>query len=118
MSRYQIIGIDMAERRRNRRSALPPVIIEFDQEAYPTVNWSLGGFLVEPYSGRRRSGERLAVTIVVTVGGKEFRHGAKAKVVWRRRDVQQLAAHFHGLPPEAVATLDGLVTGRLRRLGR
>jgi hypothetical protein len=118
MSRYQVIGIDQSERRRNRRSALPQIEIEFDGEAYPTVNWSLGGFLVEPYEGKRRAGEKLNVTIVVKVKDKEFRHDAHAKVAWRRRAEGQLAAFFKGLPPEAIDTLDGHITGRLRRLGR
>jgi hypothetical protein len=118
MSRFQIVGIEHAERRRNRRSALPQIEIEFDDAAYVTTNWSLGGFMVEPYSGKRRTGDELSVTIVVKVNDKEFRHRSGAKVVWRRRAAGQLAAHFQGIPPEAIDTLDGLITGRLRRLGR
>ena len=118
MSRFQIIGIDQVERRRNRRSALPPIEIEIDGESYPTRNWSLGGFLVEPYDGRRKTGDKLAVTIIVKVNDREFRHRAKAKVARRSRVESQLAAHFAALPPEAIDTLDGLITGRLRRLGR
>jgi hypothetical protein len=118
MSRFQIVGIEHAERRRNRRSALPQIEIEFDDATYITTNWSLGGFMVEPYSGPRRAGDLLAVTIVVRVGDKEFRHRSDATVVWRRRAQRQLAAHFQGIPPQAIDTLDGLITGRLRRLGR
>jgi hypothetical protein len=118
MSRFQIIGIDQTERRRNRRSAQPQIEIEIDGESYPTTNWSLGGFLVEPYDGRRKTGDKLTVEIVIKVNDKEFRHRARAKVARRRRVEGQLAAHFQGLPPEAVDTLDGLITGRLRRLGR
>jgi len=118
MSRFQVIGVEQAERRRNRRSALPQIEIEFGGEVYGTTNWSLGGFMVEPYSGRLRAGEELDVTIVVKVNDKEFRHRATATVVWRRRAHRQLAAHFQGLPTDAVDTLDGLITGRLRRLGR
>ena len=118
MSRYQVIGFEQTERRRNRRSALPQIEIEFDGEVYVTSNWSLGGFMVEPYSGKLRKGDDLDVGIVVRVNDKEFRHKADATVVWRRRAQQQLAAHFHGLPTAAVDTLDGLITGRLRRLGR
>jgi hypothetical protein len=118
MSRYQVIGIDAAERRRNRRSALPQIEIEIDGETYPTVNWSLGGFLVEPYDGKRKTGDRLTVTIVVKVNTLEFRHQIKAKVARRSRVDGQLAAHFKSIPPEAIDTLDGLITGRLRRLGR
>jgi hypothetical protein len=118
MSRFQIIGIDHAERRRNRRSALPQIEIEIDGTGYPTRNWSLGGFLVEPYNGKRKTGDKLTVTIVVKVNDREFRHRARAKVARRSRVERQLAAHFKGVPPEAVDTLDGLITGRLRRLGR
>ena len=118
MSRYQVIGFEQTERRRNRRSALPQIEIEFGGDSYITSNWSLGGFLVEPYSGKHKTGDDLDVSIVVRVNDKEFRHRAEAKVVWRRRAQRQLAAHFHGLPTAAVDTLDGLITGRLRRLGR
>jgi hypothetical protein len=118
MSRYQVIGIDSAERRRNRRSALPQIEIEIDGESYPTINWSLGGFLVEPYDGKRKTGDKLTVTIVVKVNKLEFRHQIKAKVARRSRVDGQLAAHFKSISPEAIDTLDGLITGRLRRLGR
>lgn len=118
MSRYQVIGIDSAERRRNRRSALPQIEIELDGEAYVTTNWSLGGFMIEPYSGKRKTGDHLTVTIVVKVNDKEFRHQTDAKVARRSRVAGQLAAHLQGIPTEAIDTLDGLITGRLRRLGR
>jgi hypothetical protein len=118
MSRYQVVGIEHTERRRNRRSALPQIEIEFDGDVYVTTNWSLGGFMVEPYDGRRRTGDLLSVSIVVKVNDKEFRHRTDAQVVRRRRAAGQLAAHFQGIPPEAIDTLDGLITGRLRRLGR
>ena len=118
MSRFQIIGIDHAERRRNRRSALPQIEIEIDGTGYLTRNWSLGGFLVEPYDGKRKTGDKLTVTIVVKVNDREFRHRVRAKVARRSRVEGQLAALFKGVPPEAVDTLDGLITGRLRRLGR
>jgi hypothetical protein len=118
MSRYQVIGIDSAERRRNRRSALPQIEIEIEGEVYVTTNWSLGGFMIEPYSGKRKTGDHLTVTIVVKVNDKEFRHRTDATVARRRRAAGQLAAHFQSIPPEAIDTLDGLITGRLRRLGR
>ena len=118
MSRFQIIGIDHAERRRNRRSALPQIEIELDGVTYVTSNWSLGGFMIEPYDGKRRTGEIFVVTIIVRVNDKEFRHDSEAKVVWRRRGIGQIGARFQGMPTEAVDTLDGLITGRLRRLGR
>lgn len=111
----KIVGVDMANRRRDKRVETWPILIELEGKVYPTVDWSLGGFLIEGYDGRRRRGEEITVGILVQAGTEQLSHVARAEIV--RRDVQagHLAANFIGLDNATVDTLEGWLTGRLRR---
>jgi hypothetical protein len=42
-----------AERRRDRRLPLPIFTVKLDGVTYQTMNWSLGGLLIEGYTGDR-----------------------------------------------------------------
>lgn len=116
MSKYRVVGAATANRRRDRRNAMPPIELEIEEVTYTTVDWGLGGFLVEPYEGVRRAGEPVALTVVVHVADRCYRHPVEAQIVRVDRATRQLAAAFVGLTSEAIDTLEGLITGRLRRL--
>ena len=111
----KIVGVDMANRRRDKRVETWPILIELEGKVYPTVDWSLGGFLIDGYEGRRRRGEEITVGILVKAGAERLSHVARAEIV--RRDVLagHLAANFIGLDNATVDTLEGWLTGRLRR---
>ncbi len=116
MSKYRVVGADLPNRRRDRRNAMPPIELEIEDVTYTTIDWGLGGFLVEPYEGARRVGEAIALTVVVHVADRCYRHPVEAQIVRVDRRDQQMAAAFVGLPSDAMDTLEGLITGRLRRL--
>lgn len=118
MSKYSLVGVDMSARRRDRRNALPPIAIEIEDKTYTTVDWSLGGFRILPYEGAGRVGDTLALNLVIGVAGESYRYRATAEVMRIDRRTGSLAASFKGLPPEAIDTLEGHLTGRLRRQAR
>jgi hypothetical protein len=111
----KVVGVEMANRRRDKRVETWPILIELEGKFYPTVDWSLGGFRIEGYDGRRRRGEEITVGILVKAGTEQLSHVARAEIV--RRDVRagHLAANFFGLDNATVDTLEGWLTGRLRR---
>lgn len=116
MSKYRLVGVDHGNRRRDRRTAMPAIDLEIEGVTYTTIDWSLGGFLAAPYEGTARAGETFPVTILVNIADHCYRHRVEAQVVRHDRMGARLAAAFVGLPADALDTLEGLITGRLRRL--
>jgi len=104
-----------ASRRRDRRLEMPPIQIVIDDGTYETTNWSLGGFLIGSYTGRRGVGEETTVEIVVVVGPRRYVHRVAVEIVRVFPAVEELAAQFVKLDPAALDTLEGWMTGRLRR---
>lgn len=101
--------------RRDKRIDAISLEIELEERFYTTVDWSLGGFLIEGYEGRRRPGEIITIGITVKVGEDTYEHAARAGVVRFVPGKNQLAARFLRLDPATVNTLEGHMTGRLRR---
>jgi len=102
--------------RRDRRVEMISLEIELEKQFYTTVDWSLGGFLIEGYEGRRRPVDVVTVGITVKVGEETYEHAASAAVVRFVPDKNQLfAARFLRLDAATVNTLEGHMTGRLRR---
>jgi hypothetical protein len=52
-----------AERRRDRRLPLPIFTVRVDDTEFNTLNWSLGGLLIEGYTGARTDGENIQIEI-------------------------------------------------------
>ena len=111
----KIVGSELSNRRRDRRTEATPIHIELDGETLTTLDWSLGGFLVEGYDGYLHTGDQLAVEIGFELDGTEFRHVAPIEVVRVEPYGNQLAANFIGLDNDTMSALEGLLTGRLRR---
>ena len=111
----KIVGVEAANRRRDRRVETWPILIELEGKVYPTIDWSLGGFLIDGYDGKRRAGDEVTVGILVKAGTAEFSHVARAEIARRSRITGRLAANFVGLDNATLDTLEGWMTGRLRR---
>jgi len=111
----KIVGKTILERRRNSRPKLAPITIVFDGKSYETTEWTLGGFLIDRYIGDCFVEEVMPVAIRVNAGAQKFEHMGDAQVVRVDRRRLQLAARFIDLDAEAVNTLDGWMTGRLKR---
>ncbi len=114
--RYQIIGGTGTNRRRDRRYEIPPIQVALDGGLYTTTNWSLGGVLLSGFEGRRRAGEAAHIGLIAHDGEVAYQHSAIAEVVRVGPPAGELALHFQGLDSEALDTLEGLITGRLRRM--
>lgn len=111
----KIIGVQLSNQRRDKRVSAIPIEIELEGEVYTTLDWSLGGFLIDGYAGRRRPGDEVTITIRVAANEVEFNHVAGAEVVRIDSLGKRLAANFVGLDSETLADLEGWLTGRLRR---
>ncbi len=101
--------------RRDKRIDAISLDIELEDRFYTTVDWSLVGFLIDGYNGRRRPGEVITIGITVKVGEETYEHAARAGVVRFVPGKNQLAARFLRLDARTVNTLEGHMTGRLRR---
>lgn len=114
----KIVGKTINERRRNSRPTLPPIKLQIDGKVYATSEWTLGGFLVDKYVGDRRVHDIMTMIIRVEAGDQKYEHFVDAEVV--RIDHKQLimAGKFIELDTETIETLDGWLTGRLRRKAR
>jgi hypothetical protein len=112
----RVVGKTVNERRRNSRPKLPPIRLRFDGKAYKTTEWTLGGFMVEPYTENHRAGNIIEVEIFIDTGNETINHTVEAMVARVDMQMGKLAAQFVDLEPEIVALLDSWMTGRLRRL--
>lgn len=107
---------DDTDRRRDRRIAIPAIRLAILADIYTTRDWSLGGFRIRDYPVPVPTGEVLPVTIVLTAGGKIFRHAVTAEVVRSESGSGILAAQFQRLTPDAITVLNAALSGRLRDL--
>jgi hypothetical protein len=114
----KIVGVGPGNRRRDKRVDLRPIRVELEGQVYETLDWSLGGFLIEGYEGKRRIGDPVTVGLSVKAGDKTYEHVVRAEIVRIHRDGGRLAANFTDLEAEAVDTLEGWLTGRLQRMAR
>jgi hypothetical protein len=114
----KIVGVGAANRRRDKSVDVRPIQVELEGRRYETVDWSLGGFLIEGYQGDRRPGQPITVGLTVSAGGRVFEHVARAEIVRIHTDTGRLAANFTDLDAAAVDTLEGWLTGRLQRQAR
>jgi len=111
----RVVGKTVNERRRNSRPKLPPIRLRFGGQPYKTTEWTLGGFMVEPYTDNHMAGNIIEVDIYIDAGKKTINHTVEAMVARVDTRVGKLAAQFVDLEPEVVELLDSWLTGRLRR---
>ena len=111
----KVVGKTIIDRRRNRRHNTPPITIVLDGKSYETREWTLGGFRIDRYTGDCFVDEFMPLTIRIDAGAEKFEVVADSQIVRVDRDRLQLAARFIDLDADTVNTLDGWLTGRLRR---
>jgi hypothetical protein len=104
-------NFDRREMRRDRRYALPPIIVTIGQSEYTVHDWSLGGF---------QTIEGPAVAIGDEVTGTLRLDGQPASYRFSAAAVRSVSAHhgigFHflELSPELVSALDRAALRRFR----
>ncbi|MDJ0950415.1 MAG: hypothetical protein QNJ94_16000 [Alphaproteobacteria bacterium] len=115
MSITRVIAPQLKNRRRDRRREHDPIEVKIEGEICACADWSLGGFQVNTFEGFVLPGTVLPITLIVTAGDHTLRHKVECQVVRMDPGRRTLAARFTTLPTDAVATLEGVQTGRFRR---
>ncbi len=111
----KVVGTKISERRRDKRLTIRPITIELDGTSYETLDWGLGGFLIEPYEGSHRQGDNLYVRVTIDDGQQTHSHVVEIDVTRLDRKYGSLAAHFINMGDETFKTLEGWLSGRLTR---
>lgn len=114
----KIIGVGVTNRRRDRRIEARPIQVELEGRRYDTLDWSLGGFLIDGYDGRRRPGEPVTVGLTVRAGERTYEHVVRAEIVRITGEAGRLAANFIDPDTQTLDLLESWMTGRLLRSAR
>ncbi len=106
---------DRANRRRDKRRTLPQLTVRFDGKTYTTLDWSMGGFAIKGYGGRRREEDEFPVELSAEVSGRELSALMIATAVRRDRKTGLFAAYFSRFYDDAFGILEQIATRRIRR---
>src|SRR5262245_52247377 len=87
-----------AEKRKDRRLPLPIFEIRLDEGSYETVNWSLGGLLIDGYHGERKEDDQIVVDIQAKDHNLSLRLKITAKII-RVSEDGKLAIQFEEMNP-------------------
>jgi hypothetical protein len=96
-----------AERRRDRRLPLPIFTVRLDGVTYQTLNWSLGGLLIEGYTGDRMGGD----TVQIDIKAKD----ANAVKVIRVVTAESIALQFEAMSTEIYEFFERCFADRFKR---
>lgn len=111
----KVTGTRARERRRDKRTTVRPITVELDGKSYETVDWSLGGFMIEPYEGDHMPGDRVYVRVTVYDGRDVYCHPIEVEVIRLDPKYGELGAHFLNIDDDTFTTLEGWIAGRLSR---
>lgn len=103
-----------AERRRDRRLPLPIFSVRLDGVVYQTVNWSLGGLLIEGYAGDRAAGDGVQVDIKAKDATADFRMRIAVKVI-RVVPGESIALQFEAMSPAIYEFFEHCFADRFKR---
>lgn len=103
-----------ASRRRDNRLHHIPLTIELEDQRFPAVDWSLGGFRIAGYKGNRISGDKLVVWVSGEVAGQTLRGRAIATLVRRDAATGEMAAKFKRFHGDTFEVLEQIASRRLR----
>ena len=106
------------ERRRHLRVEDLPMSISVDGETYDSVNWSLGGFMVEAYDGNLTPGALLSVQGMGQAGGALEQVEVLARVAWSDASQKQLAVNFLDLDERAFEAFQVMMDCWVDRLSK
>ena len=109
------------ERRRDQRSSDRVITLELEGQFYSTLDWSLGGFLIEGYEGVLQPGTAAPISIILEDGADTIEHLATVsiiRVVESELQLRQLAAKFDDLSDDASGLLESWQSGLLAKLPR
>lgn len=87
------------EHRRDKRMPLPVFSVRISGQTCETLNWSLGGLLIENYDGHLLVEMPVEIEIKIKDEHAEFDMKIEAKVVRNDRENCRLAVKFESLSP-------------------
>jgi hypothetical protein len=103
-----------AERRRDRRLPLPIFTVKLDGVTYQTMNWSLGGLLIEGYAGARAAGDVVQIDIKAKDNTADFRMRIAVKVI-RVVTAESIALQFEAMSTEIYEFFERCFANRFKR---
>jgi hypothetical protein len=103
-----------AERRRDRRLPLPIFTVRLDDVNYQTMNWSLGGLLIEGYAGQRAAGDAVQILIKAKDANADFRMKIAVNVI-RVVPNESIALQFEAMSTEIYEFFERCFADRFKR---
>ncbi len=103
-----------AERRKDRRLPLPIFTVKLDGVSYQTMNWSLGGLLIEGYTGARLADEIVQIDIKAKDENADFRMKIRVKVI-RVVIAESIALQFEAMSTEIYEFFERCFADRFKR---
>ena len=100
---------DTPEKNENRREHLraddPVLVVRVDGKTYKTVNWSMGGLLIEGYKGGLTTGALVTVAAIGETTKNLTDVCIRARVIRSDQEVGYIAVNFLGLDQSAFGLL-------------
>ena len=102
--------------RRNRRYAMPPLVVVLDGREYRTLDWSLGGFRLGGFAEPTAIATR--ITGELRPDDAAAPTGFRAEIVRVDAEASEMAARFVEPDEALIGRLDGAIARRLHRASR
>jgi hypothetical protein len=104
------------ERRRHKRSRAQSITLTIDGKDYPTGNLSIGGTLVEKYTGPLSAGALLTISGIKDTDGTKAEVEIRSRVIRADPDAKQMALTFLELDEAAYEMLQNHMAKRIEGL--
>jgi hypothetical protein len=107
-------GRAIQNQRRDQRVVVPVLRLAIGGKIHTTVDWSLGGFMIEPYAGPLLPLQEFTIEAMGPGDGEMMPLATEARVA--RLIGKRLAGKFTGLDDKVFAFLEALMTRRRKYL--
>ncbi len=105
---------DGQDQRRHARVADPDMRLKIGGKTYRSVNWSLGGILVDNYQGELSAGSLLTITEIGPVGARKMTTvDIRARVIRADAGAGYLAVQIFEIDTPAYAVFQELMNKRM-----
>ena len=112
----ELSNADRSERRQHNRVAEMELVVRLGDKTYKTVNWSMGGFLLNDFDGELASGALVTVEGL----GRDVKNMHNVRLPARvvRSSERIMAVNYLSLDSEAYAFLQSIMSesGKMRSL--
>jgi hypothetical protein len=112
--RFVRTSFDRNEVRQDRRYPVPPIVVAIDGIEYSTINWSLGGFLLNGFYKPAATGQTISGTLCL-VDRPETVEFTGTVIRTDTPDRGNLAVRFDDLGERGLTILDRVIARRMFR---